>query len=207
MQLTSDTFDDGGAMPPRGALAVPADPGPVTFSDNRNPHLRWSDVPEGTESFVVTCIDRDCPSAPDDVNQPDREVPESLPRVEFVHWLLADLPPDLRTIDEASHSEAMVAGGKESEACPVGVHGRNDYTSWFEGDPDLGGTYHGYDGPAPPWNDSIVHRYDFTVHAIDVASLGLQPGFTLAQLRDAMEGHVLDSATITATYATNPRLA
>ena len=207
VQLTSETFDDGGAMPRRGALAAPADPGPVTFSDNRNPHLAWTDVPPGTRSFAVTCIDRDCPSAPDDVNQPDREVPAALPRVEFVHWLLADLPADVRTIDEASHSETMVAGGKSADASPVGVHGRNDYTSWFAGDPDLGGEYHGYDGPAPPWNDSIPHRYDFTVYALDVESVGLEAGFSLTDLRDAMDGHVLATATITATYATNPRLA
>lgn len=206
MQLTSDTFDDGGRMPARTALAKPSDPGPVTFSENRNPHLAWDDVPEGTRSFVVTCIDRDCPSAPDDVNTPDREVPSSLPRVPFVHWLVADIPADVRTIDEASHSTGVTEGGKAPDTAPAGMHGRNDYTAWFEGDPDMHGEYHGYDGPAPPWNDSIVHRYEFTVHAIDVDRLGLRPGFTLDELTEAMDGHVVDSATITGEYASNPRL-
>lgn len=206
MQLTSDTFDDGGKMPPRGALAVPAEPGPVTFSDNRNPHLAWSGAPEATASFAVTCIDRDCPSAPDDVNQTDREVPETLPRVDFTHWLLADLPPDTSAIDEGEHCAEVTAGGKAADAATIGVHGRNDYTAWFDGDPDMGGTYHGYDGPAPPWNDSISHRYDFTVYALDVPTLGLAPGFTRDELESAMAGHVLDSATITATYASNKRL-
>ena len=206
MHLASDTFDDGGRMPPRTALAVPAEPGPVAFSENRNPHLSWSDVPDSTESFVITCIDRDCPSAPDDVNTTDREVPASLPRVPFVHWLLADIPSDVREIDEAAHSAEVTEGGKAPHAAPAGTHGRNDYTSWFDGDPEMHGAYHGYDGPAPPWNDSVVHRYDFTVHAIDVPSLGLAPGFTFEELSEAMDGHVLDSATITGEYASNPRL-
>jgi len=86
------------------------------------------------------------------------------------------------------------------------VEGINDYTGWFAGDADMDGTYKGYDGPCPPWNDSIVHRYHYTVHAIDVAEVGVSGDFTLGQLREAMEGHVLDSVTITGTYTLNPRL-
>ena len=32
----------------------------------------------------------------------------------------------------------------------------------------MSGDYFGYDGPCPPWNDSIVHHYVFTVYALDV---------------------------------------
>ena len=31
------------------------------------------------------------------------------------------------------------------------------------------GDYYGYDGPCPPWNDELVHRYVFTLYALDVA--------------------------------------
>ena len=44
----------------------------------------------------------------------------------------------------------------------------NDYTGWFAGDADMGGTYNGYDGPAPPWNDLRVHRYHFQLFALDI---------------------------------------
>ena len=187
MELTSTSFDDGAKIPPRIAFAVPTDPGPVTFSDNRNPQLSWGDIPRGTGSFVVTCIDHDCPSAPDDVNQPDREVPETLPRVDFTHWLLADIPVSVSEIAEGAHSEGVTARGKAADAAPIGVHGQNDYTAWFSGDPDLEGVWNGYDGSAPPWNDSIVHHYEFTVYAIDVSSLGLEPGFTRDQLGEAID--------------------
>jgi len=69
------------------------------------------------------------------------------------------------------------------------------------------GDYFGYDGPCPPWNDSIVHHYVFTVYALDVAQLPLAGKFGGAEARKATEGHVLASAAITGTYTLNPRLA
>lgn len=207
MHLTSDSISDGAWKDASLALARSADPGPVEFSGNRNPHLRWSGEPEETKSFAITVIDIDCPSSPDDVNQPDREVPETLPRVDFTHWLLVDVPAGVHEIEEGSHSVGVTEGGKAPDAAPVGVHGVNDYTNWFAGDPVLGGTWHGYDGAAPPWNDSIPHRYVFTVYALDCESLGLAAGFTRDDLTTAIEGHVLDEASFTVKYATNPRIA
>lgn len=206
MNLSSDSFHDRGKIPARCALAVPADPGPVALSENRSPHLSWDEIPAGTKSFVVTCIDHACPSAPDDVNQPDRLVPETLPRVDFTHWLLADIPSTVVEFAEGAHSTEVTAGGKPASGAILGVHGMNDYTAWFAGDPDMEGTWCGYDGPAPPWNDSIVHDYEFTVAAVDVESLGLAPGFTRDELEAALEGHVLASASITGVYASNPSL-
>lgn len=206
MELTSTSIVEGEPIAAVYALAEPADEGHVTFAGNKNPHLAWSNAPSGTQSFVVTCIDLDAPSVGDDVNQEDREVPADLRRAEFTHWLLANLPVDCRTVEEGSHSEGVTPRGKASDAASQGVHGENDYTMWFEGDDDLGGSWNGYDGCAPPWNDSIHHRYEFSVYAIDVAVLPLSPGFTRTELLAAMDSHVLASASITATYATNPRL-
>ena len=63
----------------------------VCLGKNLNPHLAWSDVPTGTKSFVLICHDPDVPSRGDDVNQEDRTVPATLPRVDFFHWVLVDL--------------------------------------------------------------------------------------------------------------------
>lgn len=206
MELTSSSINDGEPIGAAYALAEPADEGHVAFAGNRNPHLAWTDAPHNTESFVVTCIDLDAPSVGDDVNQEDREVPSDLERAEFTHWLLANVPSGQKEIDEGSHSDGVTPRGKSAETAPVGVHGENDYTMWFDGDEDLGGSWNGYDGCAPPWNDSIHHRYTFTVHAIDVPELTLNGGFSKDELLAAMEGHILASASITGTYATNPRL-
>ena len=206
MELTSTSIIDGEPIGERYALAEPADEGHVTFAGNENPNLSWSDVPETTLSFVVTCIDVDAPTVADDVNVEDREVPVDLERGEFTHWLLADIPASTRSIEEGSHSKGVTPRGKGADTAVIGVHGENDYTMWFDGDQDLGGKWNGYDGCAPPWNDSIEHRYVFTVYSLDIETLRLSPGFVRNELTAAMEGHILDSASITCTYTNNPRL-
>jgi Raf kinase inhibitor-like YbhB/YbcL family protein len=208
MKLKSNSFSDGDRIPGEFAFAV-ADPvHHVKLSSNRNPHLAWSEVPAGTKSLVVICHDIDVPSKPDDVNQEGREIPASLPRVEFFHWILVDVPATTTQIEAGSYSHAVTPRGKAGPADADGTRqGVNDYTGWFAGDHDMEGDYFGYDGPCPPWNDSIIHHYIFTVHALDIERVALEGKFGGADVRRAIEGHVLASASITGTYALNPRLA
>ncbi len=205
MKLTSSSFADGGVLAAKLAFCKPDAATHAGLSDNRNPQLAWSDVPAGTMSFAVICHDPDVPSRGDDVNQEGRSVPASLPRVDFFHWVLVDLPASLSSIAEGEYASSVTARGKPG---PVAAHGArqglNDYTGWFKGDADMGGDYHGYDGPCPPWNDEIVHRYVFTVFALDVALLPISGAFTGAQARQAMQGHVLAQASITGKYTLNP---
>jgi Raf kinase inhibitor-like YbhB/YbcL family protein len=203
MQLRSDNFQHGQPIPPQLAFARPGHP--VVLSDNRNPHLAWKDAPAGTQSFVLACIDTDVPSKPDDVNKEGRVVPADLPRVEFVHWLMANIPAECVELGEGACSDAITPRGKQQPFGPPGsVQGVNSYTDWFKGDVQMEGTYLGYDGPCPPWNDSLVHHYHFRVYALDTRSLPLQPDFSLQALRAAMDGHVLAEALLTGTYSLNP---
>jgi hypothetical protein len=209
MKLSSQSFADGGEIPGEFAFAVIDPKSHVSLSSNRNPHLAWTEVPEGTKSFAVIAHDPDVPSKGDDVNQEGREVPSSLPRVDFFHWVVIDLPADTREIAVGSHSHNVTPKGKAGPQAPGGKpwrHGINDYTGWFAGDHDMEGDYYGYDGPCPPWNDSIVHRYVFTVYALDVERLDVGGVITGAAVRAALEGHVLASDQITGTYTLNPRL-
>lgn len=207
MQLNSKSFDDGAVIPGEFAFAVMDPRTHVSLSNNRNPHLAWSDAPAVTKSFAVICHDPDVPSRGDDVNQEGREVPASLPRVDFFHWLLLDVPPATREIAAGSHSDGVVSRGKPGPGAPGGVrHGINDYTGWFASDPNMKGNYYGYDGPCPPWNDSIVHHYVFTVYALDVPRLEVRGELTGANVRAALAGHVIAQAHLTGTYTLNPRL-
>lgn len=208
MRLSTTSFADGGVIPPRYAFAKPDPDARVTLSDNVNPHLEWSDVPEGALSFALICHDPDVPSAGDDVNQPDREVPADLPRVDFFHWVVVDIPRGRTSIGEGEVATGVVAGGKQVQQGPDGWRqGLNDFTGWFSGDPDMAGSYFGYDGPAPPWNDSIVHHYVFTVYALDVDHVDVSGEFTGQDVADAIDGHVLAEASLVGTYTQNPRLA
>jgi len=208
MKLTSKSFVDGGLIPGRCAFAIKAPKGHVRLSDNLNPELSWSGAPADTKSFVLLCTDPDAPSKPDDVNQDDREVPLKLPRVPFHHWAMVDIAPDVTSIAEGTCSNGVVAGGKTAPDGPAGSRqGRNDYTMWFAGDDGaMKGTYLGYDGPCPPWNDSVPHHYCFEVFALDVEKCLVEDGFGVPEVLAAIEGHVLASASITGRYSLNPRI-
>jgi hypothetical protein len=206
MKLWSDSWTNGDRIPARYAAGKPDAKTTVTFSDNVNPHLAWSELPAGTQSLALICHDFDVPSRGDDVNQSDREVPQDLPRVDFFHWVLVDLPPSLRGIAEGEFSRGFTARGKSGPATLHGArHGLNDYTGWFAGDAQMSGQYFGYDGPFPPFNDSLVHHYVFTLYAIDVPRLAVEGAFTGAQVRQALRGHVLEEATFSGTYTLNAR--
>ncbi len=207
MKLTSTSFRPNGRIPGRCAFAVQSPRSHVRLTDNRNPHLQWSGAPAGTRSFVLTCIDSDAPTRPDDVNQVGREVPADLPRAEFVHWLMVDIPLSATEIAEGSCSSGVTAGGKKALRGPDGSRqGINDYTGWFAGDANMAGTYAGYDGPCPPWNDARAHRYTFEVLATDLERCTVPDRYTLTDLRIALDGHVLDRASIIGRYSLNPRI-
>lgn len=186
-------------------------PDPVahaTFGANRSPELAWSDAPDRTASFALICVDPDAPTVGDDVNQEGREVPSDLPRGDFYHWVLIDLPADAAGLDQGQFSDGVVPRGKDAGAGPAASRqGINDYTGWFEGDAEMAGTYLGYDGPCPPWNDSIPHRYVFTLFALDQDSVPVEGRFTGPEVLAAIEGHVLAQASLTGTYTLNPRLS
>ena len=189
------------------AVATPTADGRAEIAGaDRSPHLSWAGEPSGTRSFALSVIDPDVPAdrtrmAVEGLSLGDRE-----PRVDFAHWLLVDIPASVHEIPEGAGGDGFVPHGRDPGRGPFGVEGQNGYRGLFEGNPDLEGTYGGWDGPFPPWNDEIVHRYEVTVYALDVETTGLEPGFTLEAFRAATDGHVLERATIVPTYTLNPAL-
>jgi Raf kinase inhibitor-like YbhB/YbcL family protein len=212
MKLWSDSWPNGERIPTRYACGRLDGADGTAFADNVNPHFAWSDLPAATKSLVLICHDFDVPSRGDDVNQAGREIPADLPRVDFFHWLLADVPVSVRAIEEGAFSEGFMARGKPGPAVSArgfesARQGVNDFTGWFAGNPTLAGDYFGYDGPYPPWNDSLIHHYVFTLYALDVARTPLEGRFAGAELRQAIYPHVLGAATHSGTYTLNRRLS
>ncbi|MBB1256449.1 YbhB/YbcL family Raf kinase inhibitor-like protein [Streptomyces sp. OF3] len=90
----------------------------------------------------------------------------------FWHWLAWDIP--------AGHTSV-------ADALPAGaVDGTNDL-----------GTL-GYLGPCPPVGDRL-HRYEFTVYALDVPTLDLPASTPPTIAAFTMSGHVIGYARITGT--------
>ena len=200
MRIWSDSFKPRGPIPTEFAMGQ-AD----GFARNRNPHLAWDEVPEGTRSFALLCIDSDAPTVAETVGRDDLEIPVEQPRAEFVHWTMVDMPADLRVIAAGSCSDGVTAHGKQHPPGPDGARqGRNDYTGWFANDDTMRGDYLGYDGPYPPFNDLRLHRYFFRLFALRSEKLDLPEGFTAADVFHALQPHEITEAAIYGTYSLNP---
>ena len=208
MTLTSTSLTDAKPVDPQFAFCQPDDDDHTSDGGNRNPHLAWDDAPDGTKSFAILVYDPDVPADASKANKPLRTIDRDAERTVFYHWLLVDVPASTTEIAEGAASDGVTEGGKAPGRSDLGLEGTNTFTDFLKGSPREG-TYGGYDGPCPPWNDERVHHYHFLVHALDVESLGLSEdgSFTGDDVREAMEGHVLAHAEIVGTYTTNPKLA
>jgi len=96
----------------------------------------------------------------------------------FTHWVLFDIPASTTQLPEGFQPGS------------VGVSG------------NTGMRRQGYMGPCPPTG---VHHYHFTLAALDVPSLGLQPGASKADVEKAMEGHVVGKAELVGLYQKQPK--
>ncbi len=207
MNLTTTAFRDGERIPDEFCFGNPAAAGHMTLGANRNPDFTWANLPEGTRSLVLICVDVDVPSKADDVNQEGRTIPADLPRVDFYHWVMVDIPTHIVGIPAGSCSDGVTPKGKSSPAGPDGARqGLNDYTGFMSGDPEMAGEYFGYDGPCPPWNDELLHHYHFVLYATDLDRVPVDGKFTGQDVLKALEGHLLAESRVVGTYSLNPQV-
>ena len=97
----------------------------------------------------------------------------------YWHWLAFDIPASVTSLDAGAANGGAPAGGKS---------GRNDFG------------LAAYAGPCPPKGDGD-HRYIFTVHALDVASItGASKETSGASLIFMMRGHVLATGALTGKF-------
>jgi Raf kinase inhibitor-like YbhB/YbcL family protein len=206
--IESTTLADGRPIPEAHAVATPTPDGRAEIAGaDRSPDLRWSGEPDGTRSFALSIVDPDVPADRTRMGVEGLSLGDDEPRIEFAHWLVVDIPASVHEVAEGAGGDGFVPHGREPGRAPFGgIEGQNGYRGLFEGNADLEGIYGGWDGPFPPWNDEVVHRYVVTVHALDVETVGLDPGFTLEAFRDAIGGHVLAETTMVPTYTLNPAL-
>lgn len=156
LEISSPAFAHGSAIPVRYTCE----------GEDVSPPLAWHGAPPGTRSLVLIVDD---PDAPD----------PRAPRTTWVHWVVFNLPPDSRGLDEAIAKDALPEG--------TGV-GRND---WKRRD---------YGGPCPPIGR---HRYFHRLYALDTRLELDAP--SRAELDRAMRGHVLAEAVLMGSYEKRKR--
>lgn len=201
MRFTSDSFTDGTRLRDEYAFLKPHLSHQAELAKNRNPQFSWAEMPEGTKSLVLVMQDNDYPTSRDFANKLGKVVPYDYPRTEFYHWAVVDLDPKT-FIQQAEFSKEVTVKGKPGPAGTRGTrHAINDFTELYKGNPIMEGTYCGYDGPAPPWNDEKLHNYVFTLYALKEKRCPVEGNFTCKDVVNALTGLVLDKATMKCTFA------
>jgi Raf kinase inhibitor-like YbhB/YbcL family protein len=147
LQVRSKAFADGAVIPERYTCD----------GENVSPPLEWTATPRGAQSIAVICDDPDAPAGL------------------FTHWILYDVPANVRSLAEGSSD-----GGKE---------GVNDFGEI------------GYGGPCPPPNGP--HRYFFHVYALAVDSIG-RPGLSRQEVLRGMRGHIVAEGQLMGRYRRKP---
>lgn len=142
LELTSSAFRTGAAIPRRHT----ADGADVS------PPLRWTGAPRGTRSFVLRVEDPDAPGG------------------DWLHWLVWNLPSELRGLPEAVGATPY----------PQAVNGFGRV---------------GWGGPKPPRGEG-AHRYVFLLRAVDTL-IDPPAGASAEAVEAALHGHVLGQATLT----------
>lgn len=130
---------------------------PLRFTCNGHklsPPLKWKSAPKDTKSFVLICEDPDASKVWD-------------------HWLLYNIPGDVKEIDEGAHELPQEA--------------KEGLNSWGET---------GYGAPCPPDRE---HRYVFKLYALN-KTLEFEKAPHKQDLLKAMEGHILDQAELIGRY-------
>jgi Raf kinase inhibitor-like YbhB/YbcL family protein len=150
LDLSSPDFSSGGTIPKQFTCE----------GGDLSPALQWKAPPPGTQSFALIADDPDAPVGT------------------WVHWVVFDLPPTLRSLPQNFPKEAQASDGSRQ--------GTNDFEKI------------GYGGPCPPAGKP--HRYFFKLYALDT-KLNLKAGATKKEVERAMQSHILARGEYMGSYS------
>ena len=147
MILESSAFENGGTIPRKYGYK----------NGNSSPPLKITGTPKEAKSLVLIMDDPDAMGAVGKI---------------WVHWVLWNISPNTREINENS--------------IPVdSITGKTDFGEI------------GYGGPAPPDKE---HTYIFKLYALDT-TLNLDQDSTKKIVEDSMKGHIITETKLEGKYA------
>jgi Raf kinase inhibitor-like YbhB/YbcL family protein len=148
MQITSSQFDHEGVIPSKYTCD----------GENINPPIKIHEVPEQAKTLVLLMDDPDVPTSIREDGMWD-------------HWVLFNIPPETKYINENSVPPEAVSGVNTGKAS-------------------------GYGGPCPPDRE---HRYYFKLYALDIV-IDLDDTATKADVESAMQGHIIARSELMGRY-------
>lgn len=98
LQLESKSFADGEIIP----IKYTCD------GDDLSPNVSWSNIPEGTASFVIIMEDPDAPFGT------------------FTHWVVFDIPYSVNILEEGFPEKRQTEGIKDGGTYPRGSHSNRE---------------------------------------------------------------------------------
>jgi len=125
---------------------------------SESPELSWENVPQKTKSLILILDDPDAPQGT------------------FTHWILYNIPANVRQIDRAQPNAKVLANGAQQGTSSAGSRG--------------------YYPPCPPIGPA--HRYIFSLYALDYEVS--MPTAGRDSIDWAMGGHILGKATFTTRF-------
>ena len=146
-RITTSSFN------PKGVISAKFARKAIRGGKNISPELHWKNPPKGTKSFAIICVDMH-PVAH-----------------RWIHWMVFNIPPDVRDIPENASMRKMPKGALEL---------KNSF-----------GDY-GYGGPQPPKGTGF-HKYVIAIFALKTSKIDKEPETEVEFLR-AIKGKVLGKA-------------
>lgn len=185
---TGSSTNDAGANPGENAAALPGVTEPaeaplrltsLAFADGENIPQKYVCTRQGGENVSPALVWENVPAAAASlallVHDPHPTAQD------WVHWVVADISPQRSGLPEG----VPVGTAVSPDVLPGGA------TQYVNRSGSAG-----YAGPCPP---DPPHPYVFTLYALRAAP-AWEDGMTYAQLRDALEGLVITSASLTGQY-------
>ncbi|MBV9521165.1 MAG: YbhB/YbcL family Raf kinase inhibitor-like protein, partial [Alphaproteobacteria bacterium] len=139
LTVTVDGFKNNAPIPVEYAYCVPAAQGHTAPGANKNPAIKWSKGPAGTQSYAIIIVDPDVPSVFDNADKEGKTIPAGAKRRDWYHLVLIDIPASKTELAAAADSNGITPNGKPAGATPNGLRGINDFSA----------SNGGYDGPCP----------------------------------------------------------
>jgi Raf kinase inhibitor-like YbhB/YbcL family protein len=165
LKLTSTGFTDGGAYPLE--FTCYANGGNAQNPSAINPPFSWTNVPAGTQSFVLALNGTD--------NHPAKGIAMEM------FWVVYNIPA----------TATSIAKGLKPGDLPDGSHQAAGQRN-----------IQGYRAPCAPVGVGQLH-YLFNLFALDT-KLDLPAGATEADIRKAMDGHIIGSSINVAAFEKQP---